>query len=137
MKNNSIHRSYFTLVELLVSMGVFSLIMLSLLTLFNSSQKIWARSTAKDSLYSNARVALDLLTYDIQCALINNDADLKGKYPFWLRKDNQINMITATPYSGDGVSNICEVKYALADDDADTETFPMDVTPAENVDETK
>lgn len=106
----------FTLVELLVSMGVFTLLMFVLIRFFDSAQKAWTLSSQRNMVYENARIALDLITRDLQCALYNDENSVKGIYPFWHENTNKINFITATSIkSSNATSKICEVKYARSD----------------------
>jgi len=114
----------FTLVELTVSMAIFMIIMLSLMTLFNSSQKIWLDSSGKMESFENARIALDLMAKDLQAAYYNHNA------PFWhLSKPGSppppftlpcqycqnelLAFVSATsiPPNDQCTSEYCEVKY--------------------------
>ena len=52
-------RSSFTLVELLVAVGLLSLIVMLLLQLFSGAQKIWLSSEKTNNVYSDARVAME------------------------------------------------------------------------------
>ena len=51
----------FTLVELLVAVGLLSLIMMLLLQLFSGAQKIWVSSEKTGNVYADARVAMELM----------------------------------------------------------------------------
>lgn len=55
-------RGHFTLVELLVAIGLLSLIMMLLLQLFGGAQKLWRSSEKTDNVYADARVAMELMT---------------------------------------------------------------------------
>ena len=106
----------FTLLELILAMGILSVMMVLMLSFFSAAQKAWMASSANAEIYENARVAMDLMTRDLQAALYNDDNSTQGIYPFWHESDSRINFITATSV-GDSTdtSNIREVKYARSD----------------------
>lgn len=54
-------RNPFTLVELLVAVGLLSLIMMLLLQLFSGAQKIWIASEKTNNVYADSRVAMELM----------------------------------------------------------------------------
>jgi|GEM_PF-6908885 len=68
-----LQRRNFTLIELVVSMGVFSILMLALMMFFNGSQKIWTESEKRNAIYADGRVAMDLICGTLQNALIHNE----------------------------------------------------------------
>ena len=78
----------------MAAMGVFSIIMVVMLSFLSSTQKAWSETSANGEVYENARIALDLLTRDIQSALYNNDDSSKGIYPFWHESDSRFNVIS-------------------------------------------
>ena len=69
----------FTLLELLISMGVFAILMLALMQFFTSAQSIWTRSNTRYDMYDNARLALNLMAADLQC-LYYDDYKTNAKY---------------------------------------------------------
>ena len=54
-------RNPFTLVELLVAVGLLSLIVMLLLQLFSGAQRIWIASEKTNNVYSDSRVAMELM----------------------------------------------------------------------------
>lgn len=54
-------RNHFTLIELLVAISLLSLIMMLLFQLFSGAQRIWIASEKTNNLYSDARVAMELV----------------------------------------------------------------------------
>ncbi len=106
----------FTLLELILAMGILTVIMVIMLSFFSAAQKAWMASSANAEIYENARVAMDLMTRDLQAALYNDDNSTQGIYPFWHESDSRINFITVTTV-GDSTdtSNVREVKYARSD----------------------
>lgn len=123
----------FTLVELMMAMAIFTVISLIMMRFFSSAQQIWSKASQRNEVYADARIALDLIARDLQCALYNNDTSAgsrKGIYPFWFQdvklvnnatyySDNNVqwtmlNFITATiakPTSAS--SSICELRYTF------------------------
>ena len=55
-------RNRFTLIELMVAVGLLSLIMMMLLQLFSGAQKLWVASERTNNVYADARVAMELMT---------------------------------------------------------------------------
>ena len=113
---------YFTLIELIAAMGVFAIIMLVILTFFSSAQKAMSVSIQRTMTYENARIALDLMARDLQCAYYEKD-----KIPFWFKgyttyaaadavyNQEALCFVSATslPPNDNCSSNLCEVKYQL------------------------
>ncbi len=66
-------RRNFTLAEVTVAMGVFSIIMLMLFRLFASSQQVWRSAEARSNRYADARVAMDLMANALQSAFYAPD----------------------------------------------------------------
>ncbi len=121
-KTNLRTLSPFTLIELLAAMGVFSLIMLVLISFFSAAQQAWTSSNARADVYENARVALDLMSRDIQCIYY-----VEKMTPFWHgayadagwdknRNHDVLAFVTSTSSLPNAYceSKLCEVKYQLA-----------------------
>ncbi|HBC85409.1 MAG TPA: hypothetical protein DCZ94_00490 [Lentisphaeria bacterium] len=121
---------FFTLIELIAAMGVFTVIMLILLTFFDGAQRAWTNCINRSQIYENARVAMDLIARDLQCAYYEVD-----KVPFWNKGytnyggtsavyDQQMLAfvsVTSIPPNDNCDSKICEVKYQLYNYES---TFP-------------
>ena len=75
-----IKKSYFTLLEVLVSMGVFSLLMLALMQFFSAAQGVWERTGNKAELFDSARTAMDILANDLACAYYERDHDANYQF---------------------------------------------------------
>ncbi len=112
----------FTLIELIAAMGVFSLIMVMMMTLFLSAQHIWRKTSQESTVFENARIALDLMARDIQCTYYEPNKTL-----FWykpatsyaapdkLYNNPSICFIadTLVPPNPHCESKLCEIKYQL------------------------
>lgn len=66
-------KSFFTLLEVLVSMGVFMLLMLALMQFFSAAQDVWSRTGSKTTLYDTARVVMETMAADLACAYYEPD----------------------------------------------------------------
>lgn len=118
-------KKHFTLIELISAMGVFAIIMLIMLSLFSSAQKAWSNCINRGQIYENARIAMDLISRDLQCAYYEKD-----KIPFWHKGYTSYSggspdaaiynqemlaftSITSVLPNDYCKSKICEVKYQL------------------------
>lgn len=104
----------YTLVELLAAMTVFTVLMLALMYFLSSAQKIWTDSGSKVTMFEDARIALNLIARDLQCAYYNDayygpfycsDAD-SGYY-------RQIDLVAKLDEKPDPAckTNLAEVTY--------------------------
>lgn len=59
-------KSKFTLVELIVAMAVFSILLLLMLQFFSGAQRIWNGMEKRNEIYAGARIAMDLMTTQLQ-----------------------------------------------------------------------
>ncbi len=74
-------KSFFTLLEVLVSMGVFMLLMLALMQFFSAAQGVWSRTGSKTSLYDSARIVMEIMANDLACAYYEPNHD--SNYQFF------------------------------------------------------
>lgn len=75
--------SHYTIVEVMMAMGIFLVMMTIMMQFFTSAQKVWNLASKKNMLYADARVAMNLMTRELQSMLYDNDSDGSGIYPFW------------------------------------------------------
>ena len=66
----------YTLVEIMVSLAVFSILMLIMMQFFVNSQKLWMNSEARNQRYSDARVAMDVMASAFSAAFYAPDTTL-------------------------------------------------------------
>lgn len=108
MKKNK-NKNLFTLLEVLVSMGVFALLMLALMQFFSAAQGVWEKSGSKSDLFDSARIAAQLLTDDLTTAFYGDGdhsmGDAANKYIFY--KNTGSRLTFATQRSG----GLTEVDY--------------------------
>ena len=114
-------RKYFTLVELLATMAILSILVLVAFQFFSTAQNTWSITEAKRSTFEDARIALDIISRDIECAYYGN-----GTAPFWHwnggrpsgwgeYRNELIAFVSNTPIPPNSAcaSVLCEVKYQL------------------------
>ena len=110
-------KSCFTIVELIVSMGIFAILLLVASIIFGTAQKGWTQSTGRMMTFENARLAMNLMTNDLQSILYGGDRTI----PFWHKPQSGTNVFSnellnfvARVYPSPLASNnLCEVKYQL------------------------
>ncbi len=145
-KNNIRH---YTIVEVMMAMGIFLVMMTIMMQFFTSAQKVWNLASKKNMLYADARVAMNLMTRELQSMLYDNDNDDTGIYPFWYQwttmnvdtgtatpelstEDNYgasyltaINLISTTDLKPvDEGSDVCEIRYKFVPVYFDTASTP-------------
>ncbi len=76
---NRLRRRGFSLIELMVAMGILSVLMLMLTVLLDQIQKSWRFSEARVSQFREARVAFDAMTKNIGQASLNTYWELRDK----------------------------------------------------------
>jgi type II secretory pathway pseudopilin PulG len=114
-------KRFFTLIEMIVTLSVFLILIAIVLTFYDTVFKATESSRNSSDVFSNARVALDVITRDIQCIFYKNEI-----VPFWHKGETGVGtgeydndliaFISATPLpQSDGLSSkLCEVKYQLS-----------------------
>lgn len=94
-------RHEFTIIELLAAMTVFLVIMVMLFSFFSSAQRAWSYTNATTELFSNARLALDVISSDLQAAIASEN-DVPGQsIKFHQGSANTLQFVTANRF-GDG-----------------------------------
>lgn len=116
--NMAKHR--FTLVELLVSMGVLVIILGFILQFFVGSQRLWQSMEQRNSLYADARVAMDIMT-----TMLQNSFYSEGGIPFRIdRSDefrNKIYFATQSMQNLPG-GRLKYISFQMGDDSASPST---------------
>jgi uncharacterized protein (TIGR02599 family) len=78
-RSGSPRRKGFSLIELMVAMGILSVLMLMLTALLDQVQRSWRFSESRISQFREARVAFDVMTKNIGQASLNTYWDLRDK----------------------------------------------------------
>ena len=107
-------KSNFTLLELIISMGIFVILLFIISIIFTSAQRVWTQSAAKMEVFENARVAMDMMTRDLQSITSRFNG---YETPFWYKpqsgtdaySNELINFVASVPE----YSEPCEIKYQL------------------------
>jgi hypothetical protein len=117
-----IEKKCFTLIELFVSISIFTVILLVLMNFLKTVHTASNISRGEKNVFENSRIALDLITRDIQCIYYGSDSA-----PFWHWKpttppaawgtyrNELLAFVSATSLPPNEVctSDLCEVKYQL------------------------
>lgn len=138
MKMKRKHIVPYSLIELLSAMTVFALLMVALMQFLVSAQKIWTGTNAKTEMFEDARIALNLISRDIQSAYYNStyygpchatdswnsDGGGSGTDSKFDRIDFVAKLSEKPAYSTSSSdkssSNIAEVRYWWCAKDSDT-----------------
>ena len=115
-------RFSFTLIEMVTVFAVFIILLTIVFRLYNITFRATAKSSGQMMIYQNARIAMDLIKRDLQCAYYNS-----GDVPFWHWKPNikpaswgayRNELIAFVATSGllpnmNCISDFAEIKYQL------------------------
>jgi prepilin-type N-terminal cleavage/methylation domain-containing protein len=106
----------FTLVEMLAAIAVFAVLMLMLFNLIAGAQRAWAVSSSTTEIYEKARIALDLITRDLQSAVARaHDYEYSGTtydIRFQQVDYDELRFVSAGAVGYEGsTSLLCEVGY--------------------------
>ncbi len=101
MQHSNIQKRYFTLVELMVAMGVLVIMMGFLFQFTIGAQRIWNASSKQTTAFSSAQVLMDVLNEDLQNMRYSNE---EGEtLPFYLHKEKDahgnLNKVTLAFYA--------------------------------------
>ncbi len=114
-----VNRKKFSLIELILVMTIFLLLLVVFFTFFNTAKNVWASSDSRKQAFEDARVALDLMSRDLQCIYYTDNIA-----PFWLKtkenneswyNDKSLNFVSLTDIGGGSgtTSSLYEIKYQL------------------------
>jgi len=110
-------KSYFTLIELTISCVILLILCLIAGNIYSNTIKVTNDVNSKTIMFENARIAMDLMTRDIQSIYFE-----KGATPFWhYKKTDETDEFIAFASASSVIPNshntsICEVKYKMNDD---------------------
>ncbi|OGV74249.1 MAG: hypothetical protein A3K19_14145 [Lentisphaerae bacterium RIFOXYB12_FULL_65_16] len=114
-KRRAPRRYAFTLLEMLVAMAVLAVVMLILFRFFANVQDAWSVSMNTTELYENARVALDIVTRDLQ-ATVAKANDIPGQHiRFHQDSDDKLWFVTSGDPSDAAKASLIEVGYRMSD----------------------
>lgn len=111
-----------TLIEILVSLGILTIIAASLYSVFTISLRGWKKSNNILEASTIARVALDRMTREMKNAIIKTDNTFYCKgydSPSGLRSNSKAHefyfIAALDPVDSNGESDLCEVGYWVSD----------------------
>lgn len=76
-------KRFFTLLEVLVSMGVFTILMLALMQFFSAAQTVWERSGNRTETFESARLVIQMLQQDLVNAFHGDENHDMSKLQFF------------------------------------------------------
>lgn len=100
----NIKKSFFTLLEVLVSMGVFTLLMLALMQFFSAAQGVWEKTGNRAELFDSAKTAMEMLANDLACAYYEPDHD--ASYQFFSISSTDTSQVVFAAQKEDGNTQI-------------------------------
>lgn len=121
-------RAGLTLVEILVVSIIFSIVVLSLFTVFRGALDSWRKSETLLDAYQNARFALELMRKEIPSAVLYQGSDNTGYWTKFQGNDKGTTSIIksgsaadelffVSPVEGNpGMQDLCEIGYWLRND---------------------
>lgn len=80
-------RRFFTLLEVLVSMGVFTILMLALMQFFSAAQTVWEKSGNRTETYESARMVCQMLRENLRSAFYGDSGFNMGDHLFFSYKE--------------------------------------------------
>lgn len=103
--------SCFTLIELITAMAIFTGLMVVMMRLFSESQQAWTKSSNRSMTYDDSRVAMDLMSRDLQSAFYSKDITPFANYA----SSDKIAFISASSLqqNDEATSPYSEVQYEL------------------------
>ncbi|MCK4326681.1 type II secretion system protein [bacterium] len=109
----------FTLTEILVAVTILVIAVAAIYTSFKGGTTSWTKGTARMERYLNARAALDMISREIQCAMLGSNIIFRGKQATWNdngtdRQDDELYFVAAVNHpAGTGQYDLCEIGYYL------------------------
>ena len=116
MKKYGVKKSRFTLVELLVAMGIFCLLLMVSMQIFGGAQRLWVSSEQKNNVFAAARTSMEFVASRIQANAYSEEM------PFMLYDKKTVNSVshyekiffpTVMPMNRKDNSGVERDKYSL------------------------
>ncbi|MBR2633723.1 MAG: hypothetical protein IKD29_09790 [Lentisphaeria bacterium] len=83
MMKKYIKNKHFTLIEILISMGVFLVLLTLLLNFFSGTRQVWKTLRERNEAFENSRVAMNLITDLMQCSVA-----VRGNIGFFISENS-------------------------------------------------
>ncbi len=94
---------------------VLLVLLVAVLRLFSGTQRVWSTSGNLSEIYENSRVALEVVTRDLQAAVVQTGETLESSIRFYQPADEELCFVSAGLATGGGGSQLVEVAYKLED----------------------
>jgi len=107
---------FFTLVEIMVAVGIFSILALALFLILNGILRSWSITTQSTQVLANARIALSFIATDLKGVTASS---LEGERVYVDGAGvgaRDVAFVCNSLYSSSSSSTLCEVGYGLEDD---------------------
>jgi prepilin-type N-terminal cleavage/methylation domain-containing protein len=101
--SSALHRSAFTLIELLTSMAILGVMMVVLFSVFDQINKAWLIGENRVETFADARAALDLMSRELSQAIATN-------IPFY-GDATHVYFVAPVNTGPTNLSDLCEVGY--------------------------
>jgi prepilin-type N-terminal cleavage/methylation domain-containing protein len=98
MKTKSISKRAFTLIEIMVATVIMVVLVGLVIQITSEVLKVWTRSSGKLAANAEARIAMDLITQDLETTVFRNNEQQ------WLRVDGPEALATDAPYGSKTVA---------------------------------
>lgn len=126
-------RHFFTLLEVLVSMGVFTILMLALMQFFSAAQTVWEKSGSRTETFENARLAVQMLKQDLANAFYGDPDHNMGSLQFFSYNNGssqknltfaaeQNGVLAEVDYCWDATDSACTFSVAVVNGDVESST---------------
>ncbi|MBL6829641.1 MAG: prepilin-type N-terminal cleavage/methylation domain-containing protein [Puniceicoccaceae bacterium] len=121
-KRRLLSKNAFTLIEIMVATVIMVILVGLVIQITSEVLKVWNRSSGKLAANAEARIALDLLTQDLETAVFRNNSQQ------WLRVESPVGVAADAPYASQtvalklfspaldrdvGPGDICAIAYRL------------------------
>lgn len=112
---DSSRRRAFTLVELLAAMAIFTVMLGMVFAMLAGAQRAWSAVDRNTRIYENARILMDLITRDLQCAIASDTDGQEIPFtadPGTITDQDLLAFVAAVDPPSEADSRLCEILYA-------------------------
>ena len=114
IKNSNVKNNRaFTLLEIMAAVAIFTVVIMTLTTVFNQGSKTFRQAEAHIEKILAARTVLEMMAREIKGAVVNgyNAGDVGPKIDF-VGNSNDVSFVA--PIENNGYQYLCDIKYFLA-----------------------
>ncbi len=105
----------FTLIEIMAAVAIFSMVIVTMVTIFNHASKTFRQAEATVEKFIAARTVLDMMAREIKGAIIDDSRGVGKEIRFYgyIRANDDIYFVA--PVENSGQEYLCDVGYAIDD----------------------